>query len=210
MPVGLLGKKLGMTQLYNEQGAVVPATVIQTGPCSILQVKTREKDGYSSIQVGFEDKKKERATKAEIGHCLNAKIDPKKFVREFRNDNMSANYQPGQVLTVDVFEGIDKVDIIGTSKGKGFTGVVKRWGFRGGPATHGSTRHRSGGSIGAGTDPGRVLKGKKMAGRMGGVRNTVRNLKVVKVDKNENLLIVKGAVPGPNGGYIIIRESKYS
>jgi len=210
MPVGLLGKKLGMTQLYNEQGAVVPATVIRTGPCSILQIKTREKDGYSSIQVGFEDKKKERATKAEIGHCLNAKIGPKKFVREFRNDNMSANYQPGQVLTVDVFEGIDKVDIIGTSKGKGFAGVIKRWGFSGGPATHGCTNHRGPGSIGAGTNPGRVIKGKKMPGRMGGVRNTVRNLKVVKIDKNENLLIVKGAVPGPNGRYIIIRESKYS
>lgn len=210
MPVGLLGKKLGMTQLYNEQGEVIPATVIGTGPCNILQVKTLENDGYSSIQIGFEDKKKKRATKAEIGHCLNSKANPKRFVREIRKDNTSTDNQSGQVLTVDVFEGINRVDIIGTSKGKGFAGVVKRWGFRGGPETHGSTRPRGGGSIGAGTDPGRVLKGKKMAGRMGGVRKTVRNLEVVKVDKNENLLIVKGAVPGPNGGYVIISESVYS
>ena len=198
-----------MTQLYNEQGEVAPVTVIQAGPCSVLQVKTQEGEGYTSIQIGFEDKTKKRATKAEVGHCLKTKASPKRFVREIRNDDISTEYKSGQVLTVDIFENIEKVDVIGTSKGKGFAGVVKRWGFSGGPATHGCTTHRSPGSIGAGTDPGRVIKGKKMPGRMGGVRTTVRNLDVVKVDKDDNLLIVRGAVPGPNGGYIIIQKSKY-
>jgi large subunit ribosomal protein L3 len=208
MSIGLLGKKLGMTQLYNNQGEVVPATVVQAGPCSILQIKGQEKDGYSAIQIGFEDRKKKRATKAEIGHCLKAKTGSKKWVREIR-DGVDAEYQLGQSLTVDVFEGVEKVDVTGTSKGRGFAGVIKRWGFSGGPATHGCTVHRSGGSIGAGTDPGRVFKGKKMPGRMGGVKTTVRNLDVVKIDKSRNLLIIRGAIPGPNGGYIVIRKSKY-
>ncbi|MFQ5713150.1 MAG: 50S ribosomal protein L3 [Candidatus Scalinduaceae bacterium] len=208
MSVGLLGKKLGMTQLYNDQGEVIPATLVQAGPCNILQIKDQEKDGYSAIQIGFEDRKKKRATKAETGHCLKAKTNSKKWVREIRDD-ADTEYQLGQSLTVDIFEGVEKVDVTGTSKGRGFAGVVKRWGFRGGPAAHGSTRHRTSGSIGAGTDPGRVLKGKKMAGRMGGVRTTVRNLDVVKIDKSKNLLVIRGAIPGPNGGYIIIRKSKY-
>ncbi len=208
MSIGLLGKKLGMTQLYNNQGEVIPATVVQAGPCSILQIKDQEKDGYSAIQIGFEDRKKKRATKAEIGHCLKAKTSSKNWVREIR-DGVDAEYQLGQSLTVDVFEGVEKVDVTGTSKGRGFAGVIKRWGFSGGPATHGCTVHRSGGSIGAGTDPGRVFKGKKMPGRMGGVKTTVRNLDVVKIDKSRNLLIIRGAIPGPNGGYIVIRKSKY-
>jgi large subunit ribosomal protein L3 len=208
MPVGLLGKKLGMTQLYNNQGEVIPATLVQAGPCNILQIKGREKEGYSAIQIGFEDRKKKRATKAEIGHCLKAKTDSKKWVREIRDD-ADTEYQLGQSLTVDIFEGVEKVDVTGTSKGRGFAGVVKRWGFRGGPATHGHTTHRAPGSIGAGTDPGRVFKGKRMGGRMGGARITIRNLDVIKIDKNKNLLIIKGAIPGPNGGYIIIRKSKY-
>ncbi len=207
MAIGLLGKKLGMSQLYNKQGEVVPVTLIKAGPCNILQIKTQENDGYSAIQIGFEDKKKKRSTKAEIGHCMSAKKEPKRFVREIR-DNLDTEYQLGQTLTVDIFEGIEKVDVTGTSKGKGFAGVVKRWGFRGGPATHGSTKHRTLGSIGAGTDPGRVLKGKKMAGRMGGVKTTVKNIKIFKVDKGNNLIIVKGAVPGPNGGYVIMRKSR--
>jgi large subunit ribosomal protein L3 len=208
MSVGLLGKKLGMTQVYNDQGVVIPATLVQAGPCNILQIKGQEKDGYSAIQIGFEDRKKKRATKAETGHCLKAKTSAKKWVREIRDD-ADTEYQLGQSLTVDIFEGVEKVDVTGTSKGRGFAGVVKRWGFSGGPATHGCTVHRSGGSIGAGTDPGRVFKGKKMAGRMGGVRTTVRNLDVVKIDKSRNLLVIRGAIPGPNGGYIIIRKSKY-
>lgn len=208
MSVGLLGKKLGMTQVYNDQGAVIPATLVQAGPCNILQIKGQEKDGYSAIQIGFEDRKKKRATKAETGHCLKAKTSAKKWVREIRDD-ADTEYQLGQSLTVDIFEGVEKVDVTGTSKGRGFAGVVKRWGFRGGPASHGSTKHRTLGSIGAGTDPGRVFKGKKMSGRMGGVRITVRNLDVVKIDKSRNLLVIRGAIPGPNGGYIIIRKSKY-
>ncbi len=208
MSVGLLGKKLGMTQVYNDQGEVIPATLVQAGPCNILQIKGQEKDGYSAVQIGFEDRKKKRATKAETGHCLKAKTSAKKWVREIRDD-ADTEYQLGQSLTVDIFEGVEKVDVTGTSKGRGFAGVVKRWGFSGGPATHGCTTHRGPGSIGAGTDPGRVFKGKKMAGRMGGVRTTVRNLDVVKIDKSRNLLVVRGAIPGPNGGYILIRKSKY-
>ena len=210
MVARLLGKKLGMTQMFNKEGNLVPVTLIQAGPCNILQIKNKENDGYSAIQVGFGERKKKRATKAEIGHCSKAKTGVKKLVREFRDDPLDAKYELGQVLTVDVFDGVEVIDITGTSKGKGFAGAMKRWGFHGGPATHGCTTPRSAGSVGAGTDPGRVLKGKKMAGRMGGDKCTVRNLDVIKIDKDRNLMFVKGAVPGPNGGYVIIRKSRYS
>lgn len=210
MVARLLGKKLGMTQMFNQEGNLVPVTLIQAGPCNILQIKNKENDGYSAIQVGFEERKKKRATKAEIGHCSKAKTGVKKLVREFRDDPLDAKYELGQVLTVDVFDGVEVIDVTSTSKGKGFAGVMKRWGFHGGPATHGCTTPRSAGSVGAGTDPGRVLKGKKMAGRMGGDKCTVRNLDVIKIDKDRNLMFVKGAVPGPNGGYVIIRKSRYS
>jgi large subunit ribosomal protein L3 len=210
MVARLLGKKLGMTQTFNKEGDLIPVTLIQAGPCNILQIKSKENDGYSAIQVGFEERRKKRATKAEIGHCAKAKTSVKKLVREFRDDTLDTGYELGQVLTVDVFDGVEVIDVTGTSKGKGFAGVMKRWGFHGGPATHGCTTHRSPGSIGAGTDPGRVLRGKKMAGRMGGNKCTVRNLEVVKIDKDKNLMFVKGAVPGPNGGYVIIRKSRYS
>lgn len=210
MVARLLGKKLGMTQMFNKEGNLVPVTLIQAGPCNILQIKNKENDGYSAIQVGFEERKKKRATKAEIGHCSKAKTGVKKLVREFRDDPLDAKYELGQVLTVDVFDGVEVIDVTSTSKGKGFAGVMKRWGFHGGPATHGCTTPRSAGSVGAGTDPGRVLKGKKMAGRMGGDKCTVRNLDVIKIDKDRNLMFVKGAVPGPNGGYVMIRKSRYS
>jgi large subunit ribosomal protein L3 len=210
MVARLLGKKLGMTQMFNKEGNLVPVTLIQAGPCNILQIKNKENDGYSAIQVGFGERKKKRATKAEIGHCSKAKTGVKKLVREFRDDPLDAKYELGQVLTVDVFDGVEVIDVTSTSKGKGFAGVMKRWGFHGGPATHGCTTPRSAGSVGAGTDPGRVLKGKKMAGRMGGDKCTVRNLDVIKIDKDRNLMFVKGAVPGPNGGYVIIRKSRYS
>ena len=210
MVARLLGKKLGMTQMFNKEGNLVPVTLIQAGPCNILQIKNKENDGYSAIQVGFEERKKKRATKAEIGHCAKAKTGAKKLVREFRDDTLDTEYELGQVLTVDVFDGVEVIDVTSTSKGKGFAGVMKRWGFHGGPATHGCTTPRSAGSVGAGTDPGRVLKGKKMAGRMGGNKCTVRNLDVIKIDKDRNLMFVKGAVPGPNGGYVIIRKSRYS
>ncbi len=210
MVASLLGKKLGMTQMFDKEGNLIPVTLIQAGPCNILQIKNKENDGYSAIQVGFEERKKKRATKAEIGHCSKAKTGVKKLVREFRDDTLDTEYELGQVLAVDVFDGVEVIDVTGTSKGKGFAGAMKRWGFSGGPATHGCTTPRSAGSVGAGTDPGRVLKGKKMAGRMGGKKCTVRNLDVIKIDKDKNLMFVKGAVPGPNGGYVIIRKSRYS
>lgn len=206
--VGLLGKKLGMTQIFNKEGDLVPVTLVQAGPCNVLQIKNRENDGYTAVQVGFEERKKKRASKAEIGHCSKAKTNAKRFIREFRDDAVDTEYQLGQVLTVDAFEGVEVVDITGTSKGKGFAGVMKRWGFSGGGATHGCTVHRSGGSVGAGTDPGHVFKGLRMPGRMGGKKSTVKNLDLLKVDKDRNLLFVKGAIPGPQGGYIIIRKSR--
>ncbi|GJQ57489.1 MAG: 50S ribosomal protein L3 [Candidatus Scalindua sp. AMX11] len=207
MANGLLGKKLGMSQVYNEQGEIVPITLIEAGPCDILQIKTAQVDGYTAIQIGFDDKKEKVSTKAEIGHCKKANMSPKRFIREL-SVGSGDQYEIGQRLTVKIFEGVDKLDISGTSKGKGFAGVMKRWGFRGGPETHGSTRPRGSGSVGAGTDPGRVLKGRKMSGRMGGDRTTVRNLEVVKVDESANLICVKGAVPGPKGGYVTLKKCK--
>ena len=208
MIAGLVGKKLGMTQIFNKEGGLIPVTLLQAGPCNLLQIKSKENDGYSALQIGFEEKKKKRASKAEIGHCSKVKTDVKRVIREFRTDGLDTEYEPGQTLTVSVFDDVKSIDVIGTSKGKGFAGVMKRWGFSGGPATHGCTTPRSAGSVGAGTSPGHVVKGKKMAGRMGGKRITVKNLEVIKVDKERDMLIIKGAVPGPNGGYIIIRKSR--
>ncbi len=208
MIAGLLGKKLGMTQIFSDTGDLVPVTLIQAGPCDLLQVKSQETDGYSAVQIGFDEKKKKRATKAEIGHCSKAKASVKRLIKEFRTNTSDVEYNLGQVLTVDVFEGVKEIDVTGISKGKGFAGVMKRWGFHGGPATHGCTTPRSAGSVGAGTSPGHVVKGKKMAGRMGGKKSTIKNLNIVKIDKDRNLLIVKGAVPGPNGGFITMRKSK--
>lgn len=203
---GLLGKKLGMTQVYSDNGDIIPVTVVQAGPCYVMQVKTEENDGYDAVQLGFLDKKKKRATRPEIGHAEKAGLEAKRFVREVACDNTQLKL--GQEITVEIFNGVKKVDVIGTNKGKGFAGVMKRWGFKGGPATHGSTRHRRPGSISPGTDPGRVMKGRRMAGRMGGERVSIRNLDVVKIDNNKNLMLIKGAVPGPNGGYVIIHTSR--
>jgi len=208
MIAALLGKKLGMTQVFSETGDLVPVTLIQAGPCELLQIKSKENDGYSAVQIGFGEKKKKRATRAEIGHCSKANTGAKRLMREFRVDITDHEYNLGQVLTVDVFDGVKEVDVTGISKGKGFAGVIKRWGFSGGPATHGCTTHRSPGSAGAGTNPGHVHRGKKMPGRMGCKKITVKNLNIVKIDKGRNLLIVKGAIPGPNGGYITMRKSK--
>ena len=205
---GLLGKKLGMTQIFSKEGGLIPVTLLQAGPCDLLQIKSKENDGYSALQIGFEEKKKKRASNAEIGHCSKVKAGVKRIIREFRTSVLDTEYEPGQILTVSVFDDVKSIDVIGTSKGKGFAGVMKRWGFSGGPATHGCTTPRSAGSVGAGTSPGHVVKGKKMAGRMGGKRITVKNLDVIKVDKDRDMLIVKGAVPGPNGGYVIIRKSR--
>ena len=209
MIVGLLGQKVGMTQIFEEDGTAVPVTVLRVGPCTVLQVKTPERDGYYAIQLGFDDKPRGKATKPERGHAKkHANAEPKRFIREIRQDG-PVDWKEGDVLTVSLFEGISAVDVTGTSKGRGTAGTMKRGGFGGLPASHGVKRkHRSPGSIGATTDPGRVLKGKKMAGHMGNARVTVRNLKVVRVYPEENLLLVCGGVPGPNRGYVIVRQSK--
>ena len=210
----LLGKKVGMTQVYDELGQMVPVTVIQAGPCVVMQVKTSESDGYNAIQLGFDDIKPSRRKKPESGHTDKANTVPKKFIREMRlPDNAEAEYKQGDSLTVSVFAEESFVDVTGTSKGKGFAGVMKRHGFGGFPASHGTERkHRAPGSIssfasnaGHGAGP---KKGKRMAGHLGNVRVTMKNHKLVSIDEDENLLIIKGSVPGPAGGYCIIRTAQ--
>jgi large subunit ribosomal protein L3 len=210
----LLGKKVGMTQVYNELGKLVPVSVIQAGPCVVMQVKNAKTDGYNAIQLGFEEVKPIRRKKPQIGHAEKANTNPKKFVKEMRlPDNVEQQYEPGESVTVSVFSEDKSVDVVGTSKGKGFAGVMKRHGFGGFPASHGTERkHRAPGSIssfasnaGHGAGPKR---GKKMAGHMGNCRITTKNHDLVAIDEEKNLLIVKGSVPGPAGGYCIIRSAK--
>ena len=210
----LLGKKVGMTQVYDESGNLLPVTVIQAGPCKVTQVKTIASDGYSAVQCGFDDVKAARRKKTEIGHANKAKTSPKKFVREMRlSDDDEQKYEVGESITVKVFEEEKFVDVIGTSKGKGFAGVMKRHGFGGFPASHGTERkHRAPGSIssfasnaGHGAGP---KKGKRMAGHMGNSRITTKNHELVEIDEDKNLLIIKGSVPGPAGGYCIVRSAK--
>jgi large subunit ribosomal protein L3 len=210
----LLGKKVGMTQVYNESGELVPVSVIQAGPCVVMQVKSAETDGYNAVQLGFDNIKPVRRKKPQVGHAGKAKADPKKFVREMRlADDAEQEYKPGDSLTVDVFSEEKSVDVVGTSKGKGFAGVMKRHGFGGFPGSHGTERkHRAPGSIAsfasdAGHGPG-PKRGKRMAGHMGHCRVTTKNHDLVALDKEKNLLIVKGSVPGPAGGYCIIRSAK--
>lgn len=203
---GLIGKKVGMTSIFDEDGKNVPCTVIEAGPCVVTQVRTEEVDGYIGLQLGFDDKTEKRANKAEIGHFKKAGATPKKKVVEFQG--FQGKYKLGDTLGVDIFVEGEFVDVVGTSKGKGFQGVVKRHGFAGvGQATHGQhNRLRAPGSIGAGSDPSRVFKGMRMAGRMGGDRVTVQNLRVLKVVPEKNLLVVKGAVPGHRNGYVTIQR----
>jgi large subunit ribosomal protein L3 len=204
----LLGKKLGMTQIFDEQGEVVPVTVIEAGPCFVTQKKTPKRDGYTAVQLGFEELKASRANKPQLGHLSKNDLPPLRYLREFRVNDHS-DLSEGQKLDASVFETGDRVDVIGTSKGRGFAGVVKRHGFGGGPVTHGqSDRLRATGAISAGSTPGRVFKGKRMPGRMGGDRVTVQNLEVVLVDPDRNLLAVRGAVPGARGGLLLIREAR--
>jgi 50S ribosomal protein L3 len=203
---GIIGKKIGMTSLFNEEGKNIPCTVIQAGPCSVLQVRTEEVDGYSAVQLGFDDKSEKNVGKALAGHFKKAGSAPKAKIVEFHNG--FEDVKLGDEVNVDVFVEGEYVDVTGTSKGKGFQGVVKRHGFGGVmQQTHGQhNRLRAPGSIGAGSDPSRVFKGLRMAGRMGGEQVTVQNLQVLKVDKEQNLLIVKGAVPGAKNSYVIIRK----
>ena len=205
---GLLGKKLGMTQIFDDRGEVIPVTVIEAGPCYITQKKTLENDGYTAVQLGFEEVKPARVNKPERGHLAKSHLPSLRYLREFRVDDHS-DLSEGQKLDASIFEVGDLVDVIGVSKGKGFAGVVKRHGFSGGPRTHGqSDRLRAPGAIGAGSMPGRIVKGLRMAGRMGNDRVTVQNLEIALVDPERNLLAVKGAVPGARDGLLIIRQAR--
>ncbi len=206
---GLIGVKVGMTQVFEEDGKIVPATVIKTGPCIVVQKKVKEQDGYDALQLGLvEFIRPSRVKKPRAGHFKKANVPPVRILREFHFDDSSDPLKVGdQVLVDQVFQVEDKVDVVGTSKGRGFAGLVKRHHFAGGDATHGSMFHRAPGSIGASAFPSRVLPGMRAAGHMGDARVTVQNLRVVRVQGQDNLLVVKGAVPGRNGGYVIVTKA---
>ena len=207
MKKAIIGKKVGMTQFFDEAGHVVPVTVIEAGPCVVVQKKTAEKDGYSAVQLGFQDVEEKKLTKPEAGHIKKAGVAPKKVLKEFQLDD-AANMNVGDEVKVDTFEVGDHVDVTGTSKGKGYAGVIKRYGAGRGPMTHGGGPvHRHAGSMGPATDPSRIFKGKIGAGHMGAEQVTVLNLDVVKVDPELNLIAVRGAVPGPKGSLVTIRTS---
>lgn len=204
---GLIGRKLGMTRIFDEDGTANAATVLEAGPCYITQVKTEEKDGYKAIQMGFNEKKEKHATKPEIGHVKKAGLKPFRVLKEFRDFDSDKEFEPGAEIKVDIFKQGEKVNITGKSKGRGFTGTVKRYGFGGGPKTHGqSDRWRAPGSIGQSSWPSRVMRGMRMPGRMGYKNVTVRNLEILKVDSENNIMIVKGAVPGANKSIVFIRK----
>jgi large subunit ribosomal protein L3 len=202
---GILGKKIGMTQVFNDKGQVVPVTVVKAGPCVVLQKKNLETDGYEAIQLGFEEKKEHRANRPELGHVKKANAKPQKFVREIRGVNVD-EYELGSEVKADVFQAGELVDVTGTSKGKGFAGAIKRHNQARGPMSHGSRYHRGPGSLGA-IDPARVFKGQTLPGRMGGERVTTQNLEVVRVDAEKNLLLIKGNVPGPKNSYVVIKSA---
>jgi len=206
MGIGLLGRKVGMTQLYDAEGRVIPVTVVEAGPCTIVRKRTRERDGYEAVQIGYLPEKPKRVSKPLGGHFAAAKVTPMRHLKEMRLDS-SAAYGVGQVLTVELFAEGEAVVVTGTSKGRGFQGGVKRWGYRGGPKTHGSMFYRAPGSIGASSFPSRVFKGHHMPGRMGGVQVTVRGLRVVRTDPGRNLLLIGGALPGPQGGLVAVRKT---
>ena len=207
MQKALIGKKIGMTQIFDEKGKVVPVTVVEAGPCVVSQVKTVETDGYAAIQMGYGDVKPKHVTKPLQGHFKKADVAPKRVLKEFRFDDCSS-YELGQIIKADVFETGDKVDVTGKSKGKGYAGVIKRWNFARLKESHGTGPNaRHGGSMGACSSPSRVWKGKKMAGHLGAERVTVQNLAVVKIDAEDNLIAIKGAIPGANGGYVVIKDS---
>ena len=206
MKKAILATKVGMTQIFNEDGVLTPVTVLQAGPCVVTQVKTVENDGYSAVQVGFGEKREKLVNKPMKGQFDKAGVSYKRFVREFRFEN-AEEYQLGQEITADIFVAGDKIDATATSKGKGFQGAIKRHGQSRGPMAHGSKFHRHAGSNGAASDPSRVFKGKKMPGQMGNKKVTIQNLEVVRVDAENNLLLVKGCVPGPKKSLITIKES---
>ncbi len=204
---GILGKKIGMSQIFREDGICVPVTNISAGPCYVVQVKDAEQDGYRAVQLGFEEKKPKHTKKPEAGHFAKAKVAPQKFMREIRVA-AEEQYESGQKLSVDMFKAGEFVDVTGVSIGKGFQGGMRRWGWHGGPKTHGSMSHRRIGSVGATTTPGRIVKGHHLPGHMGNARITVQSLEIISVDAENNVLAVKGAVPGPRGGYLVIRKAR--
>jgi large subunit ribosomal protein L3 len=204
---GVLGEKLGMTQVFDDEGRIVPVTVVQAGPCVVTQLRTQEKDGYTAVQIGYGQIDPRKVNKPKTGHFEKAGVTPRRYLVELRADDTS-EYELGQEITVAVFEAGQKIDVTGTSKGKGTAGVMKRHGFKGLGASHGTQRkHRSPGSIGGCATPGRVFKGLRMAGRHGNARTTVQNLTVHAIDTEKNLLLIKGAVPGPNGGVVLVRDA---
>lgn len=206
MKKGILGKKLGMTQVFAEDGTLIPVTVVEAGPCVVTQIKTQEKDGYNAIQLGFGNIREKLVNKPLKGHFEKAGVPLRRYLREFKFENVN-EYQVGDEIKADIFANGDRVDVVGKSKGKGFAGSIKRWNQHRGPMSHGSKYHRGPGSMGATTSPGRVFKSKKLPGRMGNERVTIQNLEVVKVDAERNLLLIKGSVPGPKGSMLIIKES---
>jgi len=204
---GVLGEKLGMTQVFDDEGRIVPVTVVQAGPCVVTQIRSPEKDGYAAVQLGFGQIDPRKVNKPRAGHFEKAGVTPRRYLVELRTDD-ATEYELGQEITADVFEAGQKIDVTGTSKGKGTAGVMKRHGFHGLGASPGTQRkHRSPGSIGGCATPGRVFKGLRMAGRHGNARTTVQNLTVHAVDAEKNLLLIKGAVPGPNGGVVLVRDA---
>lgn len=208
MKKGLIGKKIGMTQIFDEKGNVIPVTVIEAGPCAVVQKKTTENDGYKAVQMGYGDLKAQRVNKPMKGHFAKGDVAPKKVLKEFRFDDIDS-LNVGDIVKADVFEAGEKVDVIGTSKGKGTAGAIKRWNFSRLKESHGTgpvARHA--GSLGACSDPSRVYKGKKLAGHLGAERVTIQNLTVAKVDAENNLIAIKGAVPGPKGGIVVIADAK--
>lgn len=207
MALGVIGKKLGMTTIFDDKGLAIPVTVVKVDPIVVTQVKTVETDGYNAIQVGTVSAKEKHLTKAQIGHFKKNKLENFRNLQEFRVDNVQS-YEVGQQIELSVLDGIKKVDVTGTSIGKGFQGTVKRWNFSRGPMAHGSKNHREPGSIGAGTTPSRVIKGKRMAGNMGNERVTVSKLTLVKVDAENSLILIKGSVPGPEGKLVTIKPSR--
>lgn len=206
MQKAILAKKLGMTQIFDETGKVIPVTVIEAGPNAVIQKKTVENDGYEAVQVGFVDLKEKKTNKPTKGHFAKAGVAPKKYIKEFRLDDVSA-LNVGDEIKADIFEAGEKVDVAGISKGKGYAGTIKRWGQHRGPMTHGSGYHRGPGSMGMCSDPGRVFKGKRLPGHMGVERVTIQNLAVVRVDADKNIILIKGGLPGPKGGLLIVKNT---
>jgi len=205
--IGLIGKKIGMTQLFTDKGELVPVTVIEAGPCTVTRIRTSDRDGYSALQLGFGTNKESRFTRPVLGQFKKHNLPPSRHVREFRVSDV-AGFELGQALTVEMFEQGVYVDVTGTTKGRGFAGVVKRHGFSAGHASHGPTHGKQPGSIGASAYPSRVIKGKRLPGRMGGKRFTVKNLEVIAVDQEQNVVMLRGAVPGPTNGLVIVRKQE--